>query len=69
MAGSTWPDVEGRILSVESVNVTDPLGRQVVGTVQSGDNPPLPYSCNLLIWADIWRDRVPRIAYSKMKIG
>lgn len=67
--GSVWTDDEGRILSVQSINLNDRLGRQIVGTLQVGETLFPSYSCDLLIWADVWRDRAPRMAPSMMKIG
>lgn len=60
----TYDDCEGRQLVISKVILNDRLGREVQGTIQSD-----PYSCTIKAWSEIWRDKVPRIQFDKMKIG
>lgn len=67
--GERYEDVAGRILEVREVRPGDPLGREVCGFVRRGGVSAAPYSCTLLTWADIWRDRAPRVPIAGMKVG
>jgi hypothetical protein len=70
IVGSEWVDAAGRRFTVDAVHVGDRLGREVVGTLlHPGDPIDYPYSCPLLTWAAVWRDRAPRLAPEKQRIG
>lgn len=62
-AGDVYEDAAGRVLTVEEVNLADPLGRQVVGRLFSGPRGMgavgEAYSTTLQIWKAIWLDKTP----------
>lgn len=71
---TVYIDVEARKLIVTKVDVGNSLGREVQGKLVnnslSTDHERIAdYSCTLKTWADIWRDKMPRVDASKMKIG
>jgi hypothetical protein len=70
--GGRWTDTEGRVLTVDAVVPGDRLGREVQGWLEwdSPEGRRLDrYSCTLLTWADVWRDRKPRTPIAGMKVG
>jgi hypothetical protein len=58
-AGQQLTDARGRKLLVQSVNVGDPLGREVVGTIVNPPAPTRDYSTSLAIWKTVWLDKRP----------
>lgn len=81
--GMTYTDARGRTLKVDRVQVRDPLGREVVGTITwpgmailvpvgvspLSIRPGVAYATDVSIWAHVWRDKDPPADRSKMKVG
>jgi hypothetical protein len=65
---TTYHDIEDRELTVQKVDLKNNLDRHIQGRIAANGNIT-DYSCSLQIWADIWRDRAPRLDPNKMKIG
>lgn len=67
-SGEYYYDIKGRGLFITKVDIGSKLGREVQGNLINKD-ASVDYSCTLKTWADIWRDKTPRIEVSQMKIG
>lgn len=74
--GHTYEDINGRLLTVEAVNMREKGEKkrsQVLGKVQKPHgpsvHPPAPYGCDLKTWREIWHEKMPEGDPSKMKIG
>lgn len=64
--GEIYYDCDNRKLEIKTVDVRDPLGRQVVGILN--DNFNMSYTCDIITLEEIWRDRTQKLDPSEIKI-
>ena len=60
--GEKYQDCINRTLVVTAVQPGDPLGREVIGKLESDQLDPastFDYSCPMSTWVAIWRDKAP----------
>lgn len=75
--GMIYTDARGRTLYVNTVQLRDPLGREVVGLVAPAETDPegllrpssRHYATDVSTWAHVWRDKAPPADRATMKVG
>lgn len=58
--GQVLGDARGRTLRIDAVNQSDPLGREIVGTLLDDDHQKIAdYSTTAATFKEIWVNRIP----------